>query len=124
MKKWIIVCLAIGLFFGVKSVLAHEGHEETASSVQTIKGEVIDLACYLNEGNAGAAHRDCAQKCIASGLPVGIKSGDKIYIAISGEHGPANAVLAPLAAKNVTVEGTVTERNGVRLIAIKKITAA
>ena len=103
---------------------AHQGmeDEEKVGSEQTITGEVVDLACYLSEGASGPGHKDCAQKCIASGLPVGIKSGDEIYVAIGSEHGPANAALAPLAAQEVTAEGIVTERNGVHLIAIKKVT--
>ena len=104
---------------------AHQGmeDEEKMGSTQTITGEVVDLACYLSEGASGPGHRECAQKCIASGLPVGIKSGDTLYVAIGGEHGPANATLALLAAQQVTAEGTVTERDGVHLIAIKKLSA-
>ena len=96
-------------------------HEEAADA-QTITGEVVDLACYLGHGARGAQHQPCAQKCIASGLPVGIKSGDTLYLAVGREHGTANAALAPLAAKQVTVEGTVTEQDGVHLIAITKVT--
>ena len=84
-------------------------------------GEVVDLACYLGEGLAGQGHRECARKCIASGLPVGIRTADRLYLAIGGEHGPANEALAPLAARNVTVEGVVTERDGVHLLTIKKV---
>ncbi len=98
-------------------------HEEAAGS-QTIQGEVVDLACYVGHGAQGAAHAECAQKCIASGLPVGIKSGKTVYLAVDGEHGSANATLAPLAGKSVVVEGTVTERDELHLIAIKKVTVA
>ncbi len=106
------------LLFCAGLAMAHEGDEGPA---QTVTGEVVDLACYLNEGASGPGHRECAQKCISSGLPVGIKSGDTVYVAISSEHGPANATLAPLAAKQVVAQGAVSERNGVHLIAIKKI---
>jgi hypothetical protein len=54
-------------------------------------------------------------------LPVGIKSGDTLYLAVGSEHGTANASLASLAAQQVTVEGEVTERDGVHLIAVKKV---
>ena len=120
MKSWISLLVVTGLIFGAGVAVAHEGDE--AKSVQTITGEVVDMACYLSDGAMGPGHRECAQKCIASGLPVGIKSGDQVYLAISGEHGPANATLAPLAAKQVVAEGVVTEQNGVHLIAIKKLT--
>ncbi len=115
---WVLAAALLGVMIPTVSASAHGDENGTA---QTITGEVVDLACYLGEGAAGAAHRDCAQKCIASGLPVGIKSGDTVYLAISGEHGPANKTLASLAAQQVTVEGIVSERNGIHLIAIKKV---
>lgn len=122
-RVWVAITM-LGLVALPGWAAAHQGmeDEEKVGSEQTITGEVVDLACYLSEGASGPSHKDCAQKCIASGLPVGIKSGDEIYVAIGSEHGPANAALAPLAAQEVTAEGTVTERNGVHLIAIKKVT--
>ena len=118
--RWMMVVAGIaGLAFCSDVAMAHEGDEGPS---QTVTGEVVDLACYLNEGASGPGHRECAQKCISSGLPVGIKSGDTVYLAISGEHGPANTALAPLAAKQVVAEGAVSERNGIHLIAIKKVT--
>ena len=118
--------VVLGLAVGASRAAAEEEqahHHEHTAGMQTVTGEVVDLACYLDHGASGAGHKDCAQKCIASGLPVGIKSGDEIYVAIGGEHGPANAALAPLAAKQVVAEGMVTERDGVHLIAIKKVAA-
>lgn len=118
-----IIRVMSGVAAVVLSTALVYAHEEAAGP-QTIRGEVMDLACYLGHGSQGAAHADCAQKCIASGLPVGIKSGKTIYLAVGGEHGLANATLAPLAGKSVVVEGTVTERDEVHLIAINKVTVA
>lgn len=120
MKRMTTMLVGITMvLMGAALALAHN----ESGSVQTIKGEVVDLACYLDHGAQGAKHQECAQKCITAGLPVGIKSGDTIYLAIGDEHGPANTALASLAAKQVTVEGKVTERDGVHLIAVKKVTA-
>ena len=126
MRKWIVVIWMAGLAVTPGMAVGHEGesHGETqehGGATQVVSGEVVDLACYLAEGAQGPGHLECAKKCIASGLPVGIKSGDELYLAVGSEHGPANATLAPLAAKQVTAEGVVTERNGVHLIAIKTV---
>src|SRR5688500_17429628 len=40
--------------------------------VVTVVGEVIDVSCYLQVGKHGDKHRDCGQKCIRSGQPVGL----------------------------------------------------
>lgn len=118
MKWWTVALTACGLSLGCPWALAHEEHGKT----QTVTGEVVDLACYLSEGALGPGHAECARACITSGLPVGIKSGDQVYVAIGSEHEPVNPSLAPLAARQVTAEGVVTERNGIHLIAIKKVT--
>ena len=30
----------------------------------TVKGEVLDMACYLDHGAKGEKHKGCAEKCI------------------------------------------------------------
>lgn len=128
MNRWIFAVMIWGLVWTVGQAAAEEGHShaheapEASGGTQTIMGEVVDLACYLGHGEKGPGHKDCAQKCITSGLPVGIKSSDTLYLAIGSEHGTANAALASLAAQQVTVEGEVTERDGVHLIVIKRVT--
>lgn len=112
-----------GVLCWVPAATAHEGEEHgTGGSVQSVTGEVVDLACYLSEGARGQGHRECAEKCISSGLPVGIKTADRLYLVIGSEHGPANKTLASLAAKTVEAEGKVTERDGVHLLALQKVT--
>ena len=125
MKKrfWILMfCIALAPGFAG----AHEGeaHEENTGAVQKVTGEVVDLACYLGSGGKekGPGHRDCAQKCIVSGLPVGIKTANGLYLVVSSEHQPVNKELAPLASKKVVAEGTVSESNGVHLLAMRKVT--
>ncbi len=94
---------------------AHEG-EDHGDKETTIKGEVIDMACYVDHGATGQKHADCAKKCIESGLPVGLKGADgKTYLLI-GEHKPMNNELAQYAAKEITVKGKVSSRDGVNMI--------
>lgn len=88
----------------------------SGGSEVTVTGEVLDMACYLDHGASGAKHAGCAEKCIKSGLPVGLKADDgKTYLLI-GEHMPANDELAPHAAKNITVRGKLVERDGFRAL--------
>ena len=118
MRSWVVVIGIVGLAFCSAVAVAHEEKR----GIQTITGEVVDLACYLGHGASGAAHQQCAQKCISEGLPVGIKSGNQLYLVIGSDHTPANKTLAPLAAKTVVAEGEVTEQNEVHLLALKKVT--
>ncbi|HWB58022.1 MAG TPA: hypothetical protein VG733_00955 [Chthoniobacteraceae bacterium] len=100
---------AVGLMFALPARAADD-------DTKTIKGEVLDMACYLDHGASGENHAACAQKCISSGLPVGIKDADgKVYLII-GAHKPLNDELAPLAAKQVSIKGKVVSRDGINMI--------
>jgi len=102
----LILVLAAGVF------VMRAGAQET----KTIKGEVVDLMCYLDHGARGEKHAECAQTCIKSGGPVGILTSNNELYLIVGEHKPINDQLAPLAAKVVSVKGKVVERNGMKMI--------
>lgn len=82
----------------------------------TVKGEVLDMACYLDHGASGEKHATCAKTCISSGLPVGLKDADgKVYLLI-GDHKPLNEQLADYAGKQVSIKGKVVTRDGINLI--------
>ena len=88
----------------------------SAEQTTTVKGEVIDMVCYLDHGAMGAKHADCAKKCISGGLPVGLRTEDgKVYLLV-GEHKPLNEELADHAAKTISVRGKVVSRDGYHMI--------
>lgn len=119
MKKISAILFALVLFGGAASVFAHEGHDDAKAEkaeLQTVKGEVVDLMCYIDHGAVGEKHAKCATTCIESGGPVGILTADgKLYLVI-GEHKPMNKELTPLAAKTVTLKGKVVERSGMKML--------
>ena len=104
-------------------VFAHEGHHDESkealdskAETVTVKGEVVDMACYIDHNATGAKHTSCAKTCIESGLPVGIKAEDgKVYLLI-GEHKPMNKTLAKYAAQIITVKGKMISRDGFNMI--------
>jgi hypothetical protein len=57
--------------------------------VVTITGEIIDLSCYLQVGKHGGKHRDCGQKCLRAGQPIGLLAKDgTVYLLMEEEHDP------------------------------------
>lgn len=118
-----ILAIAASAFLLAFPAAAHEGEDHSMGGMGaeesreiTVTGEVIDMACYIDHGATGAKHADCAQRCIASGLPVGIKADDgKTYLLI-GEHKPMNSELAKYAAKKITVHGKLSVRDGFNMI--------
>jgi hypothetical protein len=112
MMKWhgMMITTVIGLGLGAVAVPAR------AADVKTVKGEVVDLMCYLDHGAKGEKHADCAKKCIESGGPVGLLTPDNQLYLVIGDHKPLNRQLAPLASKTVTLKGKVVERDGLKMI--------
>jgi len=127
MKKVVVIVVSIVsmALAGVWTARAAEEEHKHAEGAEltTVKGEVLDMACYLDHGAHGDKHAGCAEKCIASGLPVGIKGEDgKTYLLI-GDHKPLNSTLAKYAAKTITVKGKLVERDGFRMIENAEIVA-
>ena len=87
-----------------------------SAEVTEIKGEILDLTCYVDHGAAGEKHSKCASGCIGGGLPVGLKADNGTIYLVVGEHKPLNQELAPLAGKVVTLRGKVASRDGVNLL--------
>lgn len=87
-----------------------------AADTETVKGEVVDMMCYMDHGAKGDSHAECAKTCIQSGGPVGLLTKDNQLYLVIGDHKPMNDKLAPYAAKTVSIKGKVVERNGVKMI--------
>jgi hypothetical protein len=85
-----------------------------------VKGEVLDMTCYIAYNMSGPEHAACARGCIRSGLPVGIKAKDgKVYLLVGTDWrrgGPLNRQLAEYAAKTVSVKGKVEKRDGFAIL--------
>jgi hypothetical protein len=111
----LIVMLAYGASLSLPA-LSLAAEEKAGGKIETIKGEVVDLMCYLDHGAKGEKHKGCATKCIESGGPVGLLTADdKLYLVI-GDHAPINKELAAKAAQTVTLKGKVVERHGMKMI--------
>src|SRR5664279_2465849 len=115
MIKTSIVTLALGASLALPTLLSG-AEEKAASATQTIKGEVVDLMCYLDHGAKGEKHKGCAKKCIDSGGPVGLLTADDQLYLVIGDHKPMNTELSAKAAQTVTLKGKVVERNGMKMI--------
>ena len=113
--KTSMVALALGAGLAV-SALSLGAEEKSGGATQSIKGEVVDLMCYLDHGAKGEKHKGCASKCIKSGGPVGLLTADNQLYLVVGDHKPINEELADKAAQTVTLKGKVVERNGMKMI--------
>jgi len=95
-----------------------------AGKVVTLKGEIVDYSCYLQLGKHGGKHRDCGQKCLRAGMPIGLLTQDgTLYLLMEEEHNQRRdkeTNFRDTAVENmayiVEVTGTVSEADGQRAL--------
>lgn len=88
--------------------------------MNSITGEVVDLACYMGMGKSGASHAQCAIKCAKMGIPFGIKTDDGIYVVLFGNK-KAKAEYDKIGnqgGKTITVKGMKFEKDGLKAIVV------
>ncbi|HEV8060338.1 MAG TPA: hypothetical protein VGP68_10720 [Gemmataceae bacterium] len=55
--------------------------------IVTLTGEIVDYSCYLQLGKHGGKHKDCGQKCLKAGMPIGLLTKDgTLYLLMEEEH--------------------------------------
>jgi hypothetical protein len=116
------IILSTALTLVAMKLWDRRAHQVTEAKGVTVKGEVIDMTCYVAYNLSGPEHAECARVCIRNGMPVGIKAQDgKVYL-LTGQPGySVNAQLADYAAKIVTIKGQETERNGFSQVQVEEI---
>jgi hypothetical protein len=110
--------VAAALLFTIRTATGEPKGEEV-----TVKGEVIDLWCYLEGGDHGADHKECAVMCAKAGNPIGILDAKgNVYVAMGiKEHQPGRNVLIDKMAETVTVTGTLVRKGGVQVVYVKSV---
>lgn len=91
----------------------------TAAETSSWTGEVVDMACYIAKGAKGADHADCAKTCVKNGEPMGLWTGDELFL-LAADHadGAPFEALKDLAGEQAKVEGSLSERDGVPMITV------
>jgi hypothetical protein len=90
--------------------------------VVTMKGEIVDYSCYLQLGKHGGKHRDCGQKCLKAGMPIGLLTEDgTLFLLMEEEHNQRRDKLTNFRdtaidnmANIVEISGTLSEVDGQR----------
>jgi hypothetical protein len=92
----------------------------------TVKGEVVDLACYEGKNGArGAAHKSCGVTCAKGGNQLAIVDGSNRVYLISGDYtANKNEKLIDFVADMVEAKGDVTEKDGKNWLMVKVIKRA
>ncbi len=108
---------------GTAQVAGHPTHE---GKVMTIKGEIVDLGCYLSHSSKGADHKSCATKCIQGGMPMGLLTANGNLYLLTMNHDNADPFnqAKGMAADMVEITGPTMERAGMKAIEVTSIKTA
>lgn len=107
-----VVLVAVAAF----ALNAYAAGETPKDKSVTLKGEVVDMGCYLGHAAMGAKHKECASMCIANGMPMGLLTADGSLYLITMNHNNADPYnqLKGWAAERVEVTGVPSARNGMK----------
>ena len=104
--------MALVLTMGLLSVYSFGRADEMASMTNTtptvqktvtVRGILVDVACYLDDGDSGNDHmgmKACGTACLNQGSPAGLLVGSRLYILVFPAANFANYV-----GKTVEVKG-------------------
>ena len=131
MKKsgYVAAVLALALS---GAVWAHEGEkhdtgESKGGEEVTMKGEIVDLACYSSHDGKGAKHGACAKECALGGAPIGLLTENGSVYLLLENHSTAKAKkpygeARKKVAENVTISGDLYKRGGLPAIVVESVT--
>lgn len=113
-------------FAGLFAVAAPASAQQSGQRI-TITGEISDSWCTISGlmFAKGTAHHQCAVWCALGGIPVAIRdSGGNLYLILKigdDEESAGNPRVARMATHEVTVDGELLERDGVKYLLVDRI---
>ncbi len=115
--NWIFI---VSILFLASQPLLAQDNEGTWA------GEVVDMGCYIEKGLKGPDHAGCAKRCINNGMPMGVLTKDGTLLLLTPNHddGAPYEALKDLAGENAEFSGTLSEKDGIKMIVVSGSKAA
>ena len=80
-----------------------------STGVTTLNGEIVDPKCYFGvmKPGEGKAHRSCAIRCIAGGIPPVLHASDReeYFLIVNENWQPVNEEVLNLVGDQITITG-------------------
>lgn len=107
--------------------------ERSGRRFVTVRGEIVDYYCYIEKGLTGPAHHECAIRCVAGDVCMGILTTDDQLYMISVNHIRAMTPLSfegipnpfdkcrRLISERVDLTGHAMERKGQKIIEVTDV---
>lgn len=129
MRKFIQVLSGLAFsiaLIGVSATTASAQTNMKNGEKVTVKGEVLDMACYMAHESKGPKHASCAKTCVKGGAPMGVLDSEGNVILIVEDHQNTEPYekMKDLAAQNVSATGTYYNRGGTPGLVLESVEAS
>ncbi len=124
MKRALILGI---LGVGILAVAQLPGRTGAGAKQVHITGQLVDTWCSISGimYASGTTHRQCAVWCAVGGIPVSIKDRDGTYYMVlrieDDDQSVANPRVVKIQSHEVTVDGELVERDGVKYLFVTKV---
>jgi len=125
MKKLAAVFCAFAIL-GVQALALAGETKAPEKKSGSWKGEILDLACFIDHGKKGASHASCAKTCVKGGQPMGLLTDDGKVLLLAADHSnekPFNDA-KELAGKKAEITGSISESSGLTMLTVSGVAAA
>jgi hypothetical protein len=115
---------AIVILAGAGEVAAHgedsHGHDDKG---MTVRGEILDMACYVAHEAKGPDHAACAKRCVKGGQPMGLLAEDgTVYLLYANhEDGSAYEQAKEYAGQKVEIVGIAATQAGIKGLEVSSV---
>ena len=122
MRKSMFAAVALAALLGPAAAQA-----QTAGKRVQVTGEIVDTWCTVTGimFGLGTAHHQCAVWCAVGGIPVAIRDKDgQFYMVLKIEDediSVASPKIVKIQSHEVTVDGELFERDGVKYLLVDKV---
>lgn len=102
----------------------HADHDAVPEGTVTLKGEIIDISCYVRHESRGPKHVKCATFCATKGMPFGFLEAEtgRIYLLLPDGHADPTKGLREYFGQQVQATGILTEAVGLTGLQIATVT--
>jgi hypothetical protein len=92
-KTILLLISALAVLVGGGAILADEGMKDHGDhhGKMTVRGEILDMACYVSHEAKGPDHAACAKRCVKGGQPMGLLAEDGTVYLLYASHDDASA---------------------------------
>lgn len=115
--SFVISTVLVGIFATAVPMAQPKGERVT------VTGEVVEMWCYLEAGDRGAAKKACATECAKAGNPIALvdDKGQLFVLAGLKSHQPAQELLLDKMSESVTITGTLVKNANTQMIYIESV---